>query len=430
MRIKKLVMGLALGVSLLGAGNVASAKASTITVKVDKADSATAKKVDKALKQGKAVTLKVKGNKKSSKTLLIKLQDAVARANIFGARFDLDNGDEEYAGKGNVFQTYGHLSYKKSGNYGCYTITKSSANAYKYYLLGVNKMYKDQTSRLSKKAYNAYVEKMEDRAEGDVLDDIANKLCDFAEGYLEEHHAGFMTEALESACVTISKMVSGVGEVTADEREAMQGYFEKHKSLSGFQGLLFAEAESYASEVGGTSLDLPSHYEWAVNKVGKSAADYYFGKASYIDPRATLGFTYIGYIEYDHAGATDIYHDHDLFYGNDEHRLRELYKGTKGVCGEIAKCCRTCLDYIGARSYYVLNPSVNHALCVLNASELGGAKDRIIDLNNAEYRYGSSSKALGFGKEEFESSQLWGDEESAEEWIGLIKEAMGDDYPF
>ena len=120
MKLKKVIIGVFL-VMLISIGisgmTEAKTKVETITVKVDKADMATAKKVDSALKKGKQLTLKVKGSKKASKKLLVKLQKAVADYNKYGVMFDLS--DTSLSSEGNrfnedIFNSYDGLDYKQA----------------------------------------------------------------------------------------------------------------------------------------------------------------------------------------------------------------------------------------------------------------------------------------------------------------------------
>lgn len=430
MRIKKLVMGLALGVSLLGAGNVASAKASTITVKVDKADNATAKKVDKALKQGKAVTLKVKGNKKSSKKLLIKLQDAVAKANIYGARFDLDNGDEEYAGKGNVFQTYGHLSYKKSGNYGCYTITKSSANAYKYFLKCVDQQYKRVASIKWKQRYNEYVDEQSSDASSLGYEVIVSELDNIAEAYMEQEGLSSSTQRSkrDDAICVIADQIAGKT-VTQEDMEIVAEYAkccigEGHYG-SDLLDVLYARSEvlrDKAENKTQDSLDVMSFQDYVTDEIGrefgKPIADFYLGKTTYLNSKNANNLCIYGAINMKYDFTWD--KKGDLLYSTDECRMRELYKGAEGVCADFTAVNRTCLDYMGVRSYGVSNVKEDHAICVVSGSEFDLSGEKIVIFDNERRTIVSKSEYIKYFSP---TGKDYG-------WDKLIREAMGSDYPF
>lgn len=100
---------------------VYAASAKTITVK--KANSTTAKKIHNAIKDGKSIKLKVKGNLSSSKKLVKSLQQKIRKVNKQGVIFKYRQDNSK-------------------GKYTYYTITKDNAKAYMYANKFVDKLYK------------------------------------------------------------------------------------------------------------------------------------------------------------------------------------------------------------------------------------------------------------------------------------------------
>lgn len=454
MRMNKLVMGLALGLTFVaGVSGTAEAKSKAVTVTVNKADSATAKKVDTAMKKGKAVTLKVKGSKKSSKKLLIELQDAVAKVNVYGARFDLDNGSESCQGKGNVFQTYADLSYKQSGGYGCYTFDKSTCNAYKYFLKSVDKQYKKKVANKDwKKLYKDYLNSKSSN-ENEKLDrerprKIEAEFTALVDEYIER-------EGLDSSVYAEKRSeVLGIlpyliinGEVTKNSQDTLSFYASCDIGNGHFGydlvDYLMSQADSVLEKVNkelegnlGETLTLEEYVAWCV---GQNLADLYFGKVTYLDSRYIGNTRIYGAVnmKYDVKGAENDTCDWHLANGTDEYRMRQLYKGTKGVCGDFAKVERACMDYCGIKSYYIANMKQNHAVCVASGDEFTGIDGEefkgtvingkslvIFNCSRQEGRCWDVVNKKGYSKYfqfNFECNLSWDK---------LIKKAMGSDFPF
>ncbi|MCR5468866.1 MAG: hypothetical protein K6F37_07895 [Lachnospiraceae bacterium] len=105
--------------------------ASTKTITVKKSDSATAKKIHKAIKDGKPLTLKVKGNSKKSEKLVVKLQEKIKKVN----------------GQGVIFQ---YRKKNENGKYTIYEISKDNAKLYMYAVKFVDKLYKSERESITK----------------------------------------------------------------------------------------------------------------------------------------------------------------------------------------------------------------------------------------------------------------------------------------
>lgn len=173
----------------------AKTKVETITVKVDKADLATAKKVDSALKKGKQLTLKVKGNKKASKELLVKIQKAVSNYNQYGVMFDLGTGEtndgnrfneEKYTGT-----SYYWLDYKQSGDYGKYTVWKNRCNEYKWALKLFEKNFK-------KSDYYEILENCTEEAYQEYCDEALEKYNTKCEEYRCDYLYNWLLEIIKN----------------------------------------------------------------------------------------------------------------------------------------------------------------------------------------------------------------------------------------
>lgn len=439
MMIRKLIVGFALGLTLVaGVSGTAEAKSKAVTVTVNKADSATAKKVDTAMKKGKAVTLKVKGSKKSSKKLLIELQDAVAKVNVYGARFDLDNGSESCQGKGNVFQTYADLSYKQSGGYGCYTFDKSTCNAYKYFLKSVDKQYKKRVANKDwKKLYKDYLDRKSSNENEDMRYErpakVEAEFTALANEYIER-------EGLDSNAYAEKRSeVLGIlpyliinGEVTKNSQDTLSFYASCDIGNGHFGydlvDYLMSQADSVLEKVNkeleesvvgkNEYYQNRSFEEYVAWCVGQNLADLYFGKITYLDPRYIGNTRVYGAInmKYDRKGLENGTLDWHLALGTEEYRMRQLYKGTKGVCSDFARVERTCMDYCGIKSYCVANVKVDHEICLVSGVEFNLSDEKIITFENGDREVLSE-------KEYRKIWDNWG-------WDKLIKKVMGSDYPF
>lgn len=449
MMIKKLVVGLALGLTLAaGTASTAEAKAKPVVVTVDKADASTARKVDAAFKKGKAVTLKVRGSKKASKALLIDLQKKTAETLRYSVHFDLDDGNRDCEGKGNKFHTYKDLDYKQSGSYGCYTFSKSTCNAYKYafkFIKGnvdkcinpanIKKAYANYKSSFEEEHSNnnskfiPYIVEFGNSAFAELnipWDDASvDFFTDFPSIYLSE-------KAGQAPSGSVDKLVA----------EALSNGANKD-----FVEALVAEADSYDLS-SGTAKPMTMD-EW-----GKDSETYNFYKGGSLKPdfsrefNLTLTAIYLGdnedrdsamvyggkkgMPEYDSSRKMKAY---ELKSGTDEFRFKSLVNKTAhGVCEDFACVNRALIDYLGWHSYCVANyrPTINHSLCALNY------KGVLVTINNERFEayYSSFSKpfdseAVPYDEEEtiqnFEDD--WNMAKNAG-WEQYFKDAMGSDYPF
>lgn len=445
MMIRKLIVGFALGLTLVtGVSGTAEAKSKAVTVTVNKADSATAKKVDTAMKKGKAVTLKVKGSKKSSKKLLIELQDAVAKVNVYGARFDLDNGSESCQGKGNVFQTYADLSYKQSGGYGCYTFDKSTCNAYKYFLKSVNKQYKKRVANVDwKDRYQGYLDSKSSSDNEDMRHEkpakVEAELTIIADEYMKREglDASVYAEARSAAIESVAQLVSSngdVGEDGEDYHDVIMNNISEYASCDIGNGhfgydlvdYLMSQADSVLEKVNkeledASKEDTLSFEEYVVECIdNKNLTDFYFGRITYLDPRYIGNICIYGAVnmEYDKKGLENGTFDWHLAFGTEEYRMRQLYKGTKGVCSDFSRVEQTCMDYCGVKSYCVANVKVDHEICLASGVEFNLSGEKIIIFENGDREV--------LSKKEYR--KLWG--KGNWDWDKLIKKAMGSDFPF
>lgn len=462
MMIRKLIVGFALGLTLVtGVSGTAEAKSKAVTVTVNKADSATAKKVDTAMKKGKAVTLKVKGSKKSSKKLLIELQDAVAKVNVYGARFDLDNGSESCQGKGNVFQTYADLSYKQEGGYGCYTFDKSTCNAYKYFLKSVDKQYKRKVANVDwKKEYKEYLDSKSSDDNENMRHEkpakVEAELTIIADEYMKREglDASVYAEARSAAIESVAQLVSSngdVGEDGEDYHDVIMNNISEYASCDIGNGHFGSDLLDYLTvqfdsvltkvnkELEGNLEKAESFEEYVRGSVGNNLGDLYFGKITYLDTRYIWNTEIYGAInmKYDVKGLENNTCDWHLAKGTDEYRMKQLYKGTKGVCGDFAKVERACMDYCGIKSCYIANMAANHAVCVVSGSEFTGVSGR-------EFRGDKiGDKSLVIFNCSKQAGRCWDvvnkkgysryfqfNFECNLRWDKLIKKAMGSDFPF
>lgn len=124
MKHKLLLM---LSIWIMAFCTVSNTKLATVyaatTITVNKNNETTAKKIDKRLKKGKVVQLKVKGNKTGSKKLLQKIQNQVGEVNNCDVKF-------QYTTSGS------------NGKYYIYSVSSENAKLYKYSILFLKKLYK------------------------------------------------------------------------------------------------------------------------------------------------------------------------------------------------------------------------------------------------------------------------------------------------
>lgn len=118
------------------AATKSTAKSAT-TIKVKKADAATAEKVHKQLYQGKSLTLQVKGNKSASEKLVKKLQAKIQKTNKQGVLFQYTAGTT------------------KNG-YTTYTISTENAKLYMYSVKFVEKLWKNTQTMVKAETTKAF----------------------------------------------------------------------------------------------------------------------------------------------------------------------------------------------------------------------------------------------------------------------------------
>lgn len=453
MMIKKLVVGLALGLTLAaGTASTAEAKAKPVVVTVDKADASTARKVDAAFKKGKAVTLKVRGSKKASKALLIDLQKKTAETMRYSVHFDLDDGNRDCEGKGNKFHTYKDLDYKQSGSYGCYTFSKSTCNAYKYAFKFI-KGNVDRQMKSVKKAYADYKSSFEGKHSNDNSEFISY-MVDFGNSAFAELNipwddasADFFTD-FPSIYLSEKTGQAPSGSVDKLVAEALS-----NGANNSFVEALVAEADSYDLSL--ITAEPMSIDEFIKERYGDDTLKFYKGGALEVDfswvDTLTVNAAYVGSgmkygglwgeFELDSSRKMKAY---EMYNGTDEFRLKSLVNDIgHGVCADFAYASRTVVDYLGQVSYYVVNHSVSHAVCAVpyrgmmlvydnavpcnvytkfNVSE-SGIRDFISGLD-----YLSDSQKECMYDEDYAYGIKYTFDTSG--WEKCFKDAMGADYPF
>lgn len=455
MMIKKLVVGLVLGLTLVagasGTASTAEAKAKPVVVTVDKADASTAKKVDTAFKKGKAVTLKVRGSKKASKKLLISLQKKTAKTMRYAVHFDLDNGNEWCQGKGNKFHTYKDLDYKQSGNYGCYTFSKSTCNAYKYAFKFIKGNVDERVNPVKiEKAYAKYKSLFEEEHSGDsedgveeftrgmtsLFDDIIDSnwynINEATYKFFEDFVSMYPKESLgEVAEGSVDKLVEdalangAVEDVVEELVDGAEPYDFRKSKPEPMTLKEWLDDEIYNFYKGGSlKPDFSREFNLTLSAI-------YLGDNEDRDSAMVYGGKK-GMPEYDSSRKMKAY---ELKSGTDEFRFKSLVNKTAhGVCEDFACVNRALIDYLGWHSYRVANyrPTINHSLCALNY------KGVLVTINNERFEayYSSFSKpfdpeAVPYDDEEtiqnFEDD--WNMAKNAG-WEQCFKDAMGSDYPF
>lgn len=383
MRLNKLFMGLALGVTLTaGTASTAEAKAKPVVVTVDKADASTARKVDAAFKKGKAVTLKVRGSKKASKKLLIKLQKETAQTMRYGIHFSLGGTDVSL---GNVFISYKNLGYKQSGSYGCYTFSKSTCNAYKYafkFIKGnVDRAVKESTNDIDKRyaeykaeckeetaenSYSAYVEDMTSTyAEMDDGGwyDTNEETHKFFEAFLDLYYKEAVGEAAKSS---VDSLVADASSERVDEEV--------------IEEILDTASRYTFKETKPMSFD-----EFFLKECGKEVVDFYNGgslKMNFSSKTSLVAKAiYLG--DSDDKNSFMVYGDNNgsgssldkprkmealvLSGSSDAFIFKSLVNKTaQGICEDYAWVNETILRYLGCESWMIRNTNVNvhHAVCM------------------------------------------------------------------
>jgi len=420
MKLKKVIMGLFLAM-LVSVGisgmTEAKTKVETITVKVDKTDEETAKKVDAALKKGKQLTLKVKGSKKASKELLVKLQKAVADYNKYGILFDLSRS---FSREGNEFQensrsSYYWLDYKQVGGYGKYTIWKNRCNAYKWALKMFEKNFKKSDyykilESSTEEDYQEYCNEAWDKYKDEcdeyscdylyhwLLDIIKNEYASYVpletvqkiSNDKSSYAEGFW-EFMDIICsnVVSNKFDRNYGNNSVEDLEKLwEDYSECYRLVS----MVEKEAENFnvdninVKDVVSVP-DIPkTYYDYLVKMVKKkSLADFWTGKRNSLD---TSDIDIIKClvdmdIKYDANSAGDIY------WNSTANCFKKLYKGiAKGVHGlqsDFDRAYSNALRYLGIRAYEIYHYDGKSDInCCMFSSVSLGAKEQVLYM----YLYG------------------------------------------
>lgn len=441
----------------------ADAKEDKYIVIVNDVDSVTAKKVDTVMRQGdKAVTLKIKGDKKASKKLLIRLQDEVAKVNVYGVRFDLDNrskdvhvhvkenGNVHYKytdlqGNGNVFHKYTDLKYKQSGNYGSYTFSKDVCGAYKYMLLRCDKNYKEieniikdydyeaaQMEEARSIFYESQNEAVELLYETIMADNVLSKylskyeiecICEsyvsmichlnddsgiYYDNYDDFYYDDFYEEKFEQDKIECGLSNKNMARLEACLESCLQNInIIYNKSFTEAEQIRLMPKEEYM-------------YPKIKQKYGASIADYFLGKKLYMNVREINYIENIIYLNMDYKddnGKKWAWHLSNC--SSDMQKMKEVYEGTKGVCADFAEVQNLSLDYFGIRSYIISNHDDNHAVCTTSSVVLGD-KEPVIYIwsNNTLFKM---TESIYKSQEELYTSKSYDK---------LYRKLMGNDYPF
>lgn len=415
MKLRKIIMGLCLGMLLsvgISGRTEAKTEVETITVKVDKADMATAKKTDAALKEGKQVVLKVKGSKKASRKLLLKLQKRVADYNKYGVMFDLSRS---LSNEGNAFQndfrsSYYWLDYKQAGDYGKYTIWKSRCSAYKWALKLFEKNFKKSKyykilKQSTEEAYQKYCKEIQDKCIEYRCDYLYNLLYDMAEkdyaAYVpadkaqkiyedKTDYAADFWDYVKLLCSTITgnKFNREYGEEWI--LNSAEDLWENYQDCFPLYEMLKERADTVdidSIDVADIVSDIPAtYYDYLVKMTGKkSLADFWTGKRNSLDTsdidivKCLLDME----IKHDADSAGDIY------WNSTANCFKKLYKGTaKGVHGlesDFDRAYSNALEYLGIRSYEVYHyDGKSYINCCMFSSVSLGAKKKVLYM----YLYG------------------------------------------
>lgn len=452
MRLNKLFMGLVLGVTLAaGTASTAEAKAKPVVVTVDKADASTARKVDAVFKKGKAVTLKVRGSKKASKALLIDLQKKTAKTMRYSIHFDLDDGNRDCEGKGNKFHTYKDLDYRQSGNYGCYTFSKSTCNAYKYAFKFIKrnvdrqmKAVKEEFNRYSTQANNkkSTIEMFKDYMQSEFEDAV--DWYDIYDATAYDFFDAFLPVAVAES---LGEMPEGSMDKFAEEAIA-NGTHKKFVEKIVKQAKYYLKKHTLSREVPVTM----TIEEFIKERYGNDTLKFYKGGALEVafSDRWSLAVRgiYLG-VNTD-KGSAMVYGEgskntSDGFFvfrkmvageltdGTDEFRFKSLVNKTaRGVCVDYACVNRALIDYLGYASYAVGNDKADHEVCALNY------KGVLTIFNNEFFEQCYSSLSKSFDKNAVPSDDedviyryelIWSGYAN-DGWGRDFKDAMGSDYPF
>ncbi len=107
----------------------ADVQAKSNSIVIEDASEATVKKLDKSLKKGKSLMLKVKGSEKSADKMINTIRNRIKNVNGAGAVFQYTKGN-------------------KSGAYCTYNISTDDAKMYCYTIKFINKLYKKTIERI------------------------------------------------------------------------------------------------------------------------------------------------------------------------------------------------------------------------------------------------------------------------------------------
>ena len=481
MKLKKVIIGVFL-VMLISIGisgmTEAKTKVETITVKVDKADMATAKKVDSALKKGKQLTLKVKGSKKASKKLLVKLQKAVADYNKYGVMFDLS--DTSLSSEGNrfnedIFNSYDGLDYKQAGGYGKYTIWKYRCNAYKWALKMFEKNFEKSDyykilENNTEEDYQEYCNEAWEKYKNEcdeyscdylyhwLLDKIKNEYASYVPletAQMISNDKSFYAEGFwEFMDVICSNVVSNKFNIdygnnsVEDLEELWEDYSECHRLVS----MVEKEAEGFNIDSINVkdAVSVPNipqtYYDYLVKRVKKkSLADFWTGKRNSLD---TSDIDIVRCLV-DLDIQSNLNFAGDIYWNSTAYCFKKVYKGTaKGAHGsnsDFDKAYGAALQYLGIRAYrvYHIDKQGFEMNCCMFSSVSLGAKKRVLYMYlfgelysaTADEYYNPDPHREGFHSYLVCDSSKYAESHTLEKALRMkgdnaYLDSMGSDFPF
>ena len=381
------------------AATKSTAKSAT-TIKVKKADAATAEKVHKQLYQGKSLTLQVKGTKSASEKLVKKLQAKIQKTNKQGVLFQYAAGTT------------------KNG-YTTYTISTENAKLYMYSVKFVEKLWKNTQKMVKSETTKAFYQDYLNNP--DETERMLHTIYDCYTTFLVENNSFSGLRSLNNPAIyntdniwfASSIKFSGISEKTTTASATLA------EQYSGW----IIDSDIYQKIVKSVTMlddrtacvNVMSYDEFSADKEIRAAClnskywTYYYlehsASSAYTKGGVHLLLTNAEAILYgaknfcDLSDAMKIYaisssnyfgcnrsHD-DVAYGmlydytfttyyppsKDSLAMKQLYKNkATGVCQTFAMYEQLLFDQLGITSYFNSNDAINHAWSVVTVKNSKG----------------------------------------------------------
>lgn len=331
--------------------NLTTVHAATTTITVKKSDESTAKKIDNQLKKGRAVQLKVKGNKTSSKNLLLKIQNQVGEVNSCDVKFQC-------------------TASRSSGKYYIYSVSSENAKLYKYSVQFLKKLYKNTRKEILENHKEMLTDEKtypneEERTMHIIYDVLVEDILESAErgndvvsGYDLPTTLTRVRASYSSRTLVIKNESYSDGyeykiyelRTYAEFTEYIQNEYGIEELLSGYNGPEIKQQDRIIIE------------KEKFSALSDAMKIYAISKSHYFDGNSPADY-----------GMEYTYRKKDPTTTKGSKGMKHLYKGTaRGVCHHFALYECLLWEQLGIPSYYNSYSKWNHAWSVVKVKNSQG----------------------------------------------------------